>query len=64
LAEVGLIPKEGFEEGKKVFLGDSAYTKAKLPDGVQVQTPVPLPEDGSLPKVSVGGSFLQPLTMR
>jgi hypothetical protein len=46
-----LIPKEGFPEGKEIFLGDSAYTRAALAAGVQVRTPVPLPVDGSLPKV-------------
>lgn len=63
LQEVDLIPKGGFAEGKEVFLGDSAYTRAKLPDGVQVRCPVSLPEDGTLPKVFLCGSFLQYLTM-
>jgi hypothetical protein len=33
-------------------MGDSAYTRADLKDGVKVLVPTPLPADGSQPRVS------------
>jgi len=50
-AEFKLVPEGGLNPPKEIFLADSAYNRADIGAGIQVRTPVPLPEDGSAPKV-------------
>jgi len=46
-----LIPEGGLADGVEIFLGDSAYARAMLDDGIAVRIPTPLPENGERPKV-------------
>lgn len=52
-----LIPPEGLNPPTEIFLGDSAYTRANLDNGILVRTPTFLPEDGSALKVRICNSF-------
>ena len=50
-AEYEFIPKDGAEEGVKIAVADSAYTRASEELKRLLYLPTKLPEDGSNPRV-------------
>lgn len=52
------MPTEGLAPGVDIFFGDSAYARANVGDGLTVRIPVPVPQDGSAPKVHFNQGFV------